>query len=583
MLGEVMYGVSNLLIAKRDALSSHDGPGTPRGKTNLRAARAYRRAMWLVAACVVWSRGAVGAADEPAPSIAERLARYAVVKLRADRSHLSKGQNAMVGELLRAAAVMDEIFWREAYGDRRSLLDRAGDRATRRFLEINYGPWDRLDGNRPFLPGVGPKPPGARFYPADMTREAFQSYVERHASEAAALKSLYTLVRRTPAGQLEAIPYHRAFAPQIGRAVKHLRRAAELCETPSFRRYLLARAKALETDQYRESDMLWMEMKDNPVDIVIGPIETYEDGLFGYKAAHEAYVLIKDLSWSRRLQRYAAMLPEWQKKLPVPDRYKRETPGRNADLNAYDVIYYAGDCNAGSKTIAINLPNDEVVQLEKGTRRLQLKNAMRAKFDRIMVPISKVLIVPEQQQHVTFAAFFGNTMFHEVAHGLGIKFTLDGHQPVRQALRDAASTIEEGKADILGLFIITELADRGALEEGVLEDYYVTFLAGIFRSVRFGAASAHGRANMIRFHVFQDAGAFVRDDAGRYRVDMPRMREAVRSLSRTLLTLQGDGDYAGARKLIEEKGRVSGMLQADLDRVEAAKVPVDIIFEMARE
>ena len=521
-------------------------------------------------------------AGEPDHSVAERLARYAVVTLQADRSHLSARQNQMVDELLQAAAVMDDIFWIESYGDRAALLAMAPDRSTRRFLEVNYGPWDRLDGNRPFLAGAGPKPLGANFYPHDMTRESFEAYVKRHPDEAKSLRSLYTLVRRLPSGRLKAIPYHQAFRPQIARTVRHLRQAASLADTASFRQYLLSRAKALETDQYRESDMLWMDMKDNPVDIVIGPIETYEDQLFGYKAAHEAYVLIKDLSWSKRLQRYAAMLPKWQKQLPVPDAYKRETPGRNADLNAYDVIYYAGDCNAGSKTIAINLPNDEVVQLEKGTRRLQLKNAMQAKFDRIMVPITQVLIAEDQRKHVTFPAFFGNTMFHEVAHGLGIKFTLEDHRPVRTALRDAASTIEEGKADILGLFIITDLADRGRLDEGVLEDYYVTFLAGIFRSVRFGAASAHGRANTIRFHVFEEAGAFVRDRSGRYRVDMQKMRSAVRDLSRTLLTIQGDGDYERARKLIDDKGSISLKLKADLERIEAARIPVDIVFDQAR-
>jgi hypothetical protein len=241
-----------------------------------------------------------------------------------------------------------------------------------------------------------------------------------------------------------------------------------------------------------------MDMKTNPVDIVIGPIETYEDQLFGYKAAHEAYVLIKDMTWSRKLARYTKLLPEWQKALPVPEKYKQEKPGTNSDLNAYDVIFYAGDCNSGSKTIAINLPNDEQVQLKKGTRRLQLKNAMQAKFDKILAPISKVLIAPKQRKHVTFDAFFANTMFHEVAHGLGIKYTIEGRQAVREVLRDTSSTIEEGKADILGLFILTQLADSGQLETGSLKDHYVTFLAGIFRSVRFGAASAHGRANMIR-------------------------------------------------------------------------------------
>ena len=270
-----------------------------------------------------------------------------------------------------------------------------------------------------------------------------------------------------------------------------------MAEDPGLRAYLNARAAALMSNEYRESDMLWMDMKNNALDIVIGPIENYEDQLNGYKAACEAYVLVKDMSWSERLKKYAAMLPELQKSLPVPDEYKQESPGTNSDLNAYDVIYYSGDCNAGSKTIAINLPNDEEVQLKKGSRRLQLKNTMRAKFDLILVPIANLLIVPEQRKHITFNAFFSNTMFHEVAHGLGIKNTINGKGRVRENLREAAGALEEGKADILGLYMVTELFNSGQLTEGELEDYYVTFMASVFRSVRFGASSAHGKANRV--------------------------------------------------------------------------------------
>ena len=322
-------------------------------------------------------------------------------------------------------------------------------------------------------------------------------------------------------------------------------------------------------------------MKDNRLDLVIGPIETYEDKLYGYKAAFEAYVLVKDLEWSKRLAKYAAMLPALQRGLPVPDAYKAETPGTDSDLNAYDVIYYAGDCNSGSKTIAINLPNDEQVQLEKGTRRLQLKNAMRAKFDSIMVPIAGELITPEQRSHVTFDAFFANTMFHEVAHGLGIKNTVDGKGTVRDALKELGSGIEEGKADVLGLYMVTKLHEQGELG-GKLEDYYVTFLAGIFRSVRFGAASAHGEANMVRFNFFADRGAFARDEHGHYRVDMGAMRRAVDELSGVLLKLQGDGDYAGVQALTKELGVIRPQLQADLDRLSSRAIPVDVAFTQGK-
>jgi len=293
--------------------------------------------------------------------------------------------------------------------------------------------------------------------------------------------------------------------------------------------------------------------------------------------------LIKDLAWSERLAKYADFLPELQRGIPVPEEYKKEMPGSNAELNAYDVVYYAGDCNAGSKTIAINLPNDEEVQLQKGTRRLQLKNAMQAKFEKILAPISELLIAEDQRKHINFDAFFANIMFHEVAHGLGIKNTIDGKGTVRQALKEHSSALEEGKADILGLYMITQLYEKGEIT-GDLNDYYTTFLAGIFRSVRFGASSAHGKANMIRFNFFQEYGAFERSpESGTYRVNFNKMQEAMNELSRIILTLQGDGDYEGVAKLVADKAKIGSQLQSDLDRLSEAGIPVDIIFNQGIE
>jgi hypothetical protein len=323
-----------------------------------------------------------------------------------------------------------------------------------------------------------------------------------------------------------------------------------------------------------------MDMKTNPVDIVIGPIETYEDQLFGYKASYEGLVLIKDLAWSERLARFAKFLPELQRGLPVADRYKAEKPGLGADLNAYNAVYYAGNANMGAKTIAINLPNDEQVQLKKGTRRLQLENVIHAKFDNILLPIAKVLIAEDQLKNVTFDAFFEDTMFHEVAHGLGIKNTLDGKGTVTQALKEYASSFEEGKADVLGLYLITKLSEKGELDKAKLMDGYVTFLAGILRSVRFGAGDSHGKANMVRFRFFEQQGAFSRDPAtGRYRVEFDKMQAAMNALSEKLLTIQGDGDYAAAKQLTDSMGTISPELAADLKRLETAKIPVDVTFE----
>jgi Peptidase family M49 len=520
------------------------------------------------------SASTAGAQD----SIDIKLARYTPVRLTTDLP-LSQADRRMIPLLIDAAREMDELFKLQAYGDLDSLLASIRDPRVRRYAEINYGPWDRLAGNAPFIPGVGAKPEGANLYPADLTRAELEAQIAAGGARADSLKSLYTLVRRGADGRLVAVPYHQAFAAHLRRAADKLRQAAALAEDPGLRRYLELRANALVTDDYQPSDFAWLDMKTNPLDVVIGPIETYEDALFGYKASFEAYVLIKDQEWSRRLSRYAALLPDLQRGLPVPEEYRRETPGTDSELNAYDVVYYAGESNAGSKTIAINLPNDEQVQLQKGTRRLQLRNAMRAKFDRILVPIADMLIAPDQRRHITFDAFFGNTMFHEVAHGLGIKNTINGRGTVRESLRDQASALEEGKADVLGLYMQVQLQGMGELQGDVM-DSYVTFLASIFRSVRFGASSAHGRANIARFNYFKERGAFSRDAAtGTYRVDPVRMRQAMDALSAQILRFQGDGDYAGVQAFMERYGRVDAELQGDLDRLATAGIPVDVVFE----
>lgn len=553
-----------------------------------------RRLALAIAASAVMLSGCNKAPEEPMPKVSDadtsssiqqellvdknRLDIYRQVTLEADLSKLSDNQRTMLGKLIDASKIMDDLFWKQAFfGDKAEFLNGIKDEKIREFADINYGPWDRLNGDAAFLSGYEEKPLGAEFYPHDMDKEAFAT------ADFTDKRGLYSVVRRNDKGDLISVPYSKAYKAQLEEAADLLREAAKLADDKTFASYLDLRADALVTDDYLKSDMAWMDMKSNPVELVIGPIETYEDQLFGYRAAFEAYVLLKDMAWSEKLAKYAQFLPELQKGLPVPEAYKQEMPGSDADLNAYDVIYYAGHSNAGSKTIAINLPNDERVQLEKGTRRLQLKNAMRAKFDNIMVPISEALITPQQREHVTFDAFFANTMFHEVAHGLGIKNTLDGEGTVRGALKEHASALEEGKADILGLYMIQSLLKKGEITEGTLEDYYVTFMAGIFRSVRFGASSAHGKANMIRFNFFAENGAFERDEEGFYKVDMKKMDAAIAALSELILTLQGDGDYNGVAKLVEDKGVIQRELAADLAKLEKANIPVDIQFKQGKE
>jgi hypothetical protein len=507
------------------------------------------------------------------------LDKYTEVRLTADLSTLTDNQRAMLPLLIEAADIMDQLFWVQAYGtpeQRSTLLQAHPEEGVRAFFDINYGPWDRLADNEPFIPGVGAKPLGANLYPADATKEEVEAAAATDPDSG--LLDLYTMVRRDDDGNLVAIPYHEMFGEQLRAAAEKLREAAEMADNAGLQRYLELRADALETGDYQPSDMAWMDMKTNTIELVIGPIETYEDQLFGAKAAFESFVLIKDQEWSERLARYTRLLPALQRGLPVDEAYKSEEPGTESELNAYDAVYYAGDANAGAKTIAINLPNDEQVQLEKGTRRLQLKNAMRAKFDKIMVPIAATLLPEDQRDLVTFDAFFANTMFHEVAHGLGIKNTIDGSGTVRSALQEQASALEEGKADILGLYMIKEMI-REQEWDGDLNEHLATFFASIFRSIRFGAADAHGLANLVRFNFFDSMGAFTRNPDGTYRLDFEKAQEATTALAEKILRLQGDGDYEGVLRFVEEMGQVSPQLQADLDRLADQGIPVDIVFE----
>jgi hypothetical protein len=514
------------------------------------------------------------AESNPTPAFDPKLLnKYTQVTLSSDISTLTTKEKEIISLLIEVGKIIDEMFWYETYGSRDSLLQMTQDPAARRFLEINYGPWDRLAGDAPFLPGVSAKPAGANFYPSDMSKEEFE------AADLPDKKSMYTFLRRDGSGKLITVSYHKQFANEVASISALLKKAADLAENPELKNYLNLRAEAFLTDDYYASDIAWMDMKTNRIDIITGPIETYEDQLFGYKATHETYVLIKDIAWSKRLEKYAAFLPSLQQGLPVDEKYKKEKPGMDSQLAAFDVVYYAGDCNAGGKTIAVNLPNDEKVQLEKGTRRSQLKNAMQAKFDKILVPIAGALIDSSQVKYINFDAFFANTMFHEVAHGLGIKNTINERGTVRDALKENASALEEGKADILGIYMVTELHRRGELK-GDLKEYYTTFMASIFRSVRFGASSAHGVANMIRFSFFKDMGAFERSpETNTYKINFDKMQEAINALSAKILMLQGDGDYDGVSRLVKEKAFISPELQADLDRLGEKGIPVDIIFE----
>jgi len=535
----------------------------------------------LLASLILWGcgskKGDQNLTTLPMSKIDQKVKEFKQVELNADITHLSENQKEMLTHLIDAAKIMDEIFWQQAFGDKDTLINRIRTEYLKTFVKINYGPWERLNDNQPFIEGYEPKPAGANFYPPDMTKEEFNNFDSQDKT------SLYTLIRRDEKGDLITVPYSEAYSNKHQRAAGLLREAAKLAENEGFKKYLNLRAEALLSDDYLASDMAWMDVKNNDVDFVVGPIENYEDNLFGYKAAHEAFLLIKDRDWSEKLNKFNQLMPELQKSLPVEDKYKQEMPGSDSDLGVYEAVYYAGDCNAGSKTIAINLPNDERVQIQKGTRKLQLKNAMRYKFEEILVPISDVLIDPDQRQYIKFDAFFENTMFHEVAHGLGIKETINDKGTVRNALKEYYSPIEEGKADIIGLFLVRQLAEMDELDDKELKDNYVTFMASIFRSIRFGAASSHGKANMMRFNYFKEKGAFTRDpETGTYQVNFEKMTQAMNDLGEKILVIQGQGDYESARKMVTEMGNIREDLNNDLERLSEKGIPRDIRFKQGK-
>ncbi|MDL2320297.1 Zn-dependent hydrolase [Alistipes sp. OttesenSCG-928-B03] len=509
---------------------------------------------------------------------------YAEVELKTDLSHLSDNQREMIRKMLEVAEIMEEIFWMDAIGDKAEFLGQIDQQATRQYAAINYGPWDRLNDNTPFIKGFEAKPLGANYYPQDITEDEFAAFADPNKD------SWYTLLRRNDDGSLKCVWYHEAYAEQITKAAALLDEAAALAEDEGFRNYLTLRADALRTDDYLASDLAWMDMKTNMVDFVVGPIESYEDGFKGLKAAHSAQVLIKDLVWSKNIERFNQILPQLQAGLPVAPQYKPEVKedgeSSTGDMNVYNVVYYGGDCNSGSKNIAINLPNDPRVHEAKGSRKLQLKNTMQAKFDKMVIPIAQLLIDESQLENVKFEeGFFQNVMFHEVAHGLGVKYLVnDPSKSVRDALEETYSPIEEAKADIAGLYMVTQLAEMGELGEKDLTDNYVTFIAGIFRSVRFGAASAHGKANMMEFNYLREKGAFTRDaETGKYTVDVEKMKEAVASLVNDIIVIEGDGNKALAKEWLATRSKIGPELQTDLDRIAGAGIPKDIVFKQGRE
>lgn len=506
-----------------------------------------------------------------------KVEEYAQVELKSDLVNgLNDKEKELVKIFFQVGEITDDLFWKQTFGDK-NVLDTLTDSYAKKFAMIQYGAWDRLDNNKPFLPGYGEKLDVCNYYPHDITAEEFDALEDENKD------SWYTVIRRNADGSLKSVWYHEEYADEIGRICALLEKAVTLAEDPGLKNYLQKRIEAFKTDDYLESDLAWMDMKDSKVDFVTGPIESYDDKFRETKASYESFILLKDEARSKDLAKFVSMLPALQKELPCEPQYKTFVPGTSSDLNVYDAVFYAGDCNAGSKTIAINLPNDERVHAMKGTRRLQLRNSMKAKFDKIMMPIGELIVTPEQQKYLNFDAFFWNVTFHEVAHGLGVKQTVNTNESVDAVMGTEKTSWEEAKADILGLFMVTKLVEMGEITNITAEDAITTYIAGILRSVRFGAASSHGKANMMCFNYMEKAGAFTRDAQGQYVIDFQKAKEAMNGWAALILKTQGDGNVEFATKYRAENGGITPELQADLDKINSAGIPRDITFIQGKD
>ncbi|MBO7444891.1 MAG: Zn-dependent hydrolase [Bacteroidales bacterium] len=502
----------------------------------------------------------------------QKVEEYAYFDLTTDISKLSENDKQLLPIFFEIGEIMDELFWEQTFGDK-SILDTISDPWVKDYAMINYGAWDRLRGNAPFIKGYGEKPVTANYYPHDITKEEFEAYDDPNKS------SHYTVLVRDENNNLKTLWYHEMYKDKIDKVCQLLDKAIAIADNKSMKKYLTERKKALLTDDYYKSDLAWMDMKDTKLDFVFGPIENYDDELNSVKTSYEAFVLVKDEEESGKLDKFVAMLPQLQKELPCEPQHKKNyVPGTSSDMNIYDVIFYGGDCNAAGKTIAINLPNDDRIQEEKGSRRFQLRNAMQAKFDKIMKPIGEIVIEPSEQNHITFDAFFWNVTFHEVAHGLGVKQTINGKGSVDDAMQTENTSWEEAKADIIGLYLVCNLIDKGEITDISVEDAITTYIVGLLRSVRFGAKEAHGIANMMCYNYLEENGAFKRTGNGTYHIDYDKARDAMNSWIALILKTQAEGNFEFAQQFSKKHGTVGSNLQKDLDRINKAGIPRDIRF-----
>jgi hypothetical protein len=524
----------------------------------------------------------------PVDHVKAQLAKLAPVNLTSDLSHLPAEEVQVIKLLVKASQYMDEIFLRQVYEANPAILkelEKSADPDDQEYLElfkIMFGPWDRLDKEKPFINTI-PKPDGANYYPADLTKEEIHAWLEAHPENREAFEGYFTVIRRE-AENLVAIPYSQYFEKQLRPAADLLKQAAEITSDQTLKTYLNSRADAFFTDDYYQSDMDWMDLAGD-IEVVIGPYEVYEDNLFGYKAGYESFVCVVDHEESAKLDKITKYLNDMEAALPIPDKYKNFDRGASSPIKVVNEILAAGDTKAGIQTSAFNLPNDERVREAKGSKKVMLKNVMNAKFEKCWIPIVNEVLAEKDLKRVSFDAYFNHTLMHEISHGLGPgKIVVDGKETtVNKELKELYSTIEECKADVMGMYTAQFLIDKNVFPKSLEKTLYASNLGGMFRSIRFGIGSAHGGGVAIQLNYYLDKGAFQIDKDGLFSVNDRRMKSVVRDLSRKLLLIQAEGNYHAAKELIEKYKVIRPEVQAALDKLK--DVPVDIrpVFTIMEE
>jgi hypothetical protein len=534
----------------------------------------------------------VSESKAPASSLAAKIRQFAPTDLSADTSHLSENDHKALDKLIEAAKLLDPLFLRQVWSGNEALhkkleADTSPEGRERfHYFMINKGPWSRNEKNEPFIDGVPhEKPPQAGFYPDDTTKDEFNTWVSSLSEpDKKRATGFFTVIRRDPDGKLKIVPYHEEYREFLEPAAKLLREAADLTTNETLKNFLTKRADAFMSDDYYSSDVAWMDL-DAPIEVTIGPYETYEDELFGYKAAFEAFITLRDEAESAKLVKFSGYLQELENNLPIDPRYRNPKLGAASPIRVVDNVFCSGDGNRGVQTAAYNLPNDEQVVKEKGSKRVMLKNVQEAKFEQVLVPLSKVVIDPSQRSQIAFDAFFTHILAHELMHGLGPHNIKVGGRDtnVRKELKELYSAIEEAKADITGLWALQYLIDKGSVDSAMERDLYTTYLASSFRSVRFGINEAHGKGQALQFNYLLDEGAIKVDEAaGTYSIDTSKIKNAVRKLTSEILTIEAEGSYEKAKAMLDKYGLIRPAMQKALDKLSGVPVDIEPNFVLAK-